>query len=53
MCIDACLCKACLNNESTKEIRDTAMEAILARRPDAFEERVKIIGAGCSCKKNK
>jgi len=53
MCLDSCLCVSCLNNEENEEIRNEAMEAILARRPDAFEKRVKVIGAGCSCKKNK
>ena len=53
MCNDSCLCRDCLNTEKYEPLRTEVMESILARRPDAFEQRVKIIGAGCSCKKNK
>eukprot|EP00957_Ditylum_brightwellii_P183291 13961619-Ditylum_brightwellii.AAC.1 len=50
---------SCLNCQNTAEqsgpggARAEAIEAILARRPDAFEVRVKKVGEGCSCKKNR
>jgi hypothetical protein len=56
VCADRCSCKNCLNTpaESGKNGRRTAaIQNILDRRPDAFDVRVKKIGQGCSCKKNK
>jgi len=53
ICNEACNCRSCLNTTNDEPIRTDAMKAILARRPDAFKERVKMIGVGCSCKKNK
>lgn len=51
-----CRCKDCFNNEAHNEprgARQTAINRILARRPDAFTVQVKRRkGNGCACKKS-
>jgi len=34
-------------------MREDAIAAILLRRPDAFDKKIKKTGEGCSCKKNR
>lgn len=56
VCNKECICRNCENTEANSGpdgIRTKTMEAILARRPDAFDVRVKKSGEGCSCKKNR
>ena len=56
VCHDYCRCRDCKNTEANSGpdgIRTKTMESILARRPDAFDVRIKKTGQGCSCKKNR
>jgi len=56
ICGAECKCKKCQNTEqgnSPGGAATQARDAILERRPDAFESRVVKVGEGCSCKKNR
>lgn len=56
VCHEYCRCRDCKNTEANsgpEGIRTKTMESILARRPDAFDVRIKKSGQGCSCKKNR
>lgn len=55
VCKDDCACVNCKNtkaNSGPNGSRTAAVRAILARRPDAFQLRVKETGQGCKCKLN-
>ncbi|KAL7542764.1 hypothetical protein ACHAXR_013096 [Thalassiosira sp. AJA248-18] len=56
LCSIDCECKGCKNTESNSGpngIRTKTVEAVLARRPDAFEPRTRDADEGCRCKKNR
>ena len=56
ICGNLCDCRNCQNTEENSQvdgIRTKTINSILARRPDAFQERKKKSGQGCKCKKNK
>lgn len=51
-----CKCTGCKNTLKESDLdgaRTRAVEAITNRRPDAFGKRVKAVGLGCSCKRNR
>ena len=47
-----CSCVGCLNTKTSTD-RQFAIQALLQKRPDAFDTRVKEVGLGCACKNNR
>ena len=56
VCTENCMCVKCLNTKAESKPngrRTHAISLALMKNPDAFKKKVKIIGAGCSCKNSK
>jgi len=56
VCTSSCICSSCQNSKSQSQIgglRFEAIEAILLRRPDAFDYKPRKADEGCKCKKNR
>jgi hypothetical protein len=56
VCTPSCVCVSCKNTRNQSKaggLRFDAIEAILWRRPDAFEYKPRKTEDGCKCKKNR
>jgi hypothetical protein len=56
VCGQFCMCIGCLNTEEESGEtgrRTVAQRSCLQRNPDAFIKKVKVIGAGCSCRNSR